>query len=107
MTDLRMMATMLAQEMVEHNLKNGAQALNKNFIAEDACELAYLIDKKIQGYRATNGGEDISENKIKRLIRESIEQSRHDDIAYRNSPHNPNLSHGVGVQNAGQQPHQP
>lgn len=50
MTDLRMMATMLAQEMVEHNLKNGVQVLDKEYIAHDACELAYLIDKNIRSY---------------------------------------------------------
>lgn len=52
MTDLRKMATEFAKEMIEHNLKNGAQTLDKKYIADDACELAYLIDKKIRKYEA-------------------------------------------------------
>lgn len=50
MTDLRMMATEFAKEMIEHNLKNGVQVLDKEYIAKDACELAYLIDKNVVGY---------------------------------------------------------
>lgn len=50
MTDLRMMATEFAKEMIEHNLKNGVQVLDKEYIAKDACELAYLIDKNIASY---------------------------------------------------------
>ena len=39
------MAHEYAVEMVEHNLKNGATELDVDFIAKQACELAYAIEK--------------------------------------------------------------
>lgn len=44
------MAGVFAKEMIEHNLKCGAAVLNLNYIAEQACELAYKIDSKIRDY---------------------------------------------------------
>jgi hypothetical protein len=43
--DTKQMAHEYAVEMVEHNLKNGATELDVDFIAKQACELAYAIEK--------------------------------------------------------------
>lgn len=44
------MAEVFAKEMIEHNLKCGATSLNTDFIAEQACQLAYKIDHKVKSY---------------------------------------------------------
>lgn len=44
------MAEVFAKEMIEHNLKCGAKALNTDFISEQACDLAYKIDQKVKSY---------------------------------------------------------
>lgn len=44
-------AILLAKEMVEHNLKQGATHLDAEYIAEQACEIAYKVHEKIKQYK--------------------------------------------------------
>lgn len=47
---LEEIAITLAKEMVEHNLKCGATHLDTDYIADQACDLAYKIHEKIKRY---------------------------------------------------------
>lgn len=43
-------AVEIAKEMVESHLKNGATHLDLDFIADQACELAYKIHERAKAY---------------------------------------------------------
>ena len=50
MSHLYKIAGLLAAEMVDHHLSCGAVKLDSDFIADEACEIAYKIDAKLKAY---------------------------------------------------------
>lgn len=54
MCEMRKMASIFAKEMIEHNFSCGATQLNLDYIADQACELAYKIDRKVEAYNLTH-----------------------------------------------------
>jgi hypothetical protein len=53
MSHLIEMATVFGKVIVEHHLKCGAMTLNNDFIADQACDLAYKIYEKVKDYGDT------------------------------------------------------
>lgn len=69
MSKIEKHAIILASEMVEHNLKNGASVLDLDYIAKDACELAYKIHELSKKYGVS---EDVSD--INKMIDDRIKK---------------------------------
>ena len=67
MSKIEKHAVELAKEMVEHNLKNGATHLDLDFIAKDACDLAYKIHELAKQYETSEDVEDIEKLIDKRI----------------------------------------
>lgn len=74
MSKIEKMATRIAAEMVEAHLNHGA-TIDSDEIAEKACDIAYKIHEKSKAYESDDDG-DLSEKKIKKLIKEAIKESR-------------------------------
>lgn len=51
MSKIEKNAVIFAKEMVEHNLMHGASHLDTEYIATQACELAYKIHEKSKAYK--------------------------------------------------------
>lgn len=62
------MAHDYAIEMVEHNLKNGALHLDVNYIAKQACELAYAMKQELDKYEEDD--DDMTKEDILKIIKE-------------------------------------
>lgn len=71
MHKLHGMATAFAKEIVEHHLKCGATTLNTDYISDQACELAYKIDKRIKEHVGDDYDHELVTNSsIKNILHE-------------------------------------
>lgn len=74
MSKIEKMATRIAAEMVESYLNHNA-TIDVDMIADKSCEIAYKIHEKSKEYKRDDDDE-LSEKKIKKLIKEAIKESR-------------------------------
>lgn len=83
MSKIEKNAGLIACEMVKHNLQSGATSLNLDFIANDACELAYKIHELAEKYEH----EEDDDKDIKEIIDRRIEKHLSKNITISNSTH--------------------
>lgn len=62
------MAHDYALEMVEHNLKHGAHTLDPDFIAKQACDIAYAMKKELDKYE--DDEDELSKDDVIKIIKE-------------------------------------
>lgn len=77
MSKIEKMATIFAKEMVEHNLMNGAVRLDLEYIANEACELAYKIHEKAKSY-GHDESKPLTEKHIHSAVEHAMEKYKED-----------------------------
>lgn len=87
MSKIERMAAMFATEMVEHNLMNGATRLDLDYIATEACELAYMIHEKSKQYKEPKQTKTLSRSDVAAIVESELKSKEH--IAKPNQPHYP------------------
>lgn len=87
MSKLEKMATRIAAEMVSHYILGGATHLDLDFIAKNACDLAYKISEEVSQHKAS--GDNSSEKKLNKAIELAIEKRMEKTKTEPRPPHYP------------------